>query len=498
MVKILKVGEKMETTELTELKNLNELLTNSEPMISSKEDAPEMDLSTKDKALGIVYDGYTALPKLYHGVFLDPLKNLITTEDYETIMHALNGSEGPWGDWMASINQRSTGYQKDATHAFEETVADFYDGFLSKEERAGIKPPDYETVSPLVKWGKPADGPFTWPADTGVKLGMKMAVVNMPPAYSKNIALWAALGHETGGHDVLHADEGLLNEIGNTVASEIMKHENDPAFQEENVTFNGRKISVAEFAASYWKSTMDETASDVCGLLNLGPAAGVGLSVLLIPIRGGKLIPYGPAMDVHPIDALRLFLAADVIRGMPDLDVNTANAWGDALDGIADKYISNKNGFGLYSKTQNGDVHWDAIMPYNGMRETVKIVANTIAFKPLNTLEGHSLSEINAWANSDEELTLRIVDDFVNKRQPSLEPGPGGETVYAAHILSGAVLALTNSPDVEDITGLAISALNELYSGNPVWRGFPVRFRSDAHIHSLVPEYGKSIPDQIS
>ncbi len=493
----------MEITKLAELKNLDELLNNSEPMVSNLEDAPEKELSTKDEALSIVYDGYTALPRLYQGVFLDPLKNLITTEDYRWIMDAINGPEdpndhhpkGPWTDWMASIDQRSTGYQKDATHAFEEIVADLYDGFLSREELAGIKAPDYETVPPLVKWGRPKRGPYTWPADTGEKLGMKMAVVNMPSAYSKNIALWAAVGHETGGHDVLRAYEGLVDEIGNKVASEIMNHENDPAFQ-ENVQWNGRTKSVAEFAAEYWKYTIDETGADVCGLLNLGPAAGIGLSVLLIPLRGGKLLPYGP-LDVHPIDALRLFLAADVIRSMPHLDVNTANAWSDALEGIIDKYILNKSGFVLYSKTQSGEFRMDAKIPYNGMRETVKVVAN-IAFKPLDTLGGNSLSDINTWKNSDEELTLRIVDDFVNKRQPSLEPGPGGEQVYAAHILSGAVLALTDTPDVEDITALAISALNELYSSNPVWHGFPAAFRSNAHPHNLVPEYGKSVPEHIS
>lgn len=464
----------MGVTNLTELKSLDSLMKKSKTMIFDSDTGPTMDYGTKEKALGIVYDGYTTLPKTYHEIFLDPLKKLITTEDYSGILHALDQSgDGPWGDWLASINQRRAGYQKEATHAFEESIADLYDGFLSMEERQGIKPPDYETVSPLVKWGS---GPYTWPADTGIKLGMNMAVVSMPPAYSQNIALWAPLGHETGGHDILHADKGLLAEIGKVVTANIMKHKNDPALKKQ-VVVNGRKMSIAKFGALYWKFTLDEISSDVCGLLNYGPAAGVGLANLLIPLRGGKLIAEGPTSDVHPIDAVRLLVAADVIRNIPDLDVKTADVWADALERIVDKYISNKTEFKLGSITR---------IPYDGMSATAKIVAQTIAFTPFDSLEGHCLSEINTWDNSDEELTTRIAEDFLDKKQPSLNPSSTGDPVYAAHIISAGVLATAESADVPNVTDLAITTLSELYDNNPVWRGFPVRFRSNAHIHKLV------------
>jgi len=479
---------------LTDIRNLESLMEKSKPGIFSMEAAPAIDFASKTEALSIVYDAYTTLPKVYHEVFIDPLKNLINSEDYALILRSLNTGEGPWGDWMASINQRTIGYRKEATHAFEEFVADLYDGFLSMEQRIGVKPPDYETVSPLVKWGNPDAGPYTWPADTGVKLGMKMAVVNMPPAYYNNIVLWAPLGHETGGHDILHADKGLLNELVSVVTAEIMKHKNDPALKDANATVNGRQMSLAKVAAIYWRYTIDETASDVCGLLNLGPAAGIGLATLLIPLREDKLITVGEKDDVHPIDALRIFLAADTIRFLPDLDAGVANAWADAIERIADKYITNKNEFRLYTRTRTG-VRWDAILPFAGMRETVRIVADAIAFSPLVSLEGHSLSEINTWANSDEDLTLRITDDFLNSRQPSLETGPNGEEVYAAHILSGAIIALTDTVDIPGTTELAIRALNELYDTNPVWRGFPVRYRSNAHIRNIVPGYRKTAPE---
>jgi hypothetical protein len=462
-------------------------------MTSSKEDSPKEEyFDTKEKALGHVYDGYTILPSIYHPVFVDPLKNLYTNY-YEQIISAIEqtGEDVPWREWFDSINQRKTGYKRPATHAFEESIADLYDGFLSMEERKQVKPPDYQVVSPLVLWGGPEAGPYTIPADPEfvVKLGVNMSVVSMPPSYSENIVLWSAIGHETGGHDILHADAGLLSEIGYVVEREIIKNKNESSLRGQEVSLNGRKTPLAEFAAGYWKMTIDETASDVCGLLNLGPAAGIGIACLLIPIRGGKLLSEGWYDDVHPIDALRVLLAADVIRDIPDLDVNIANAWGDALELIAEKYITNRNEFKLITESPSG-IYTNVIIPYDGMREVIKIVAKTIAFTPLDTLEKHHLSEINTWANSDETLTLRMANDFLDDKEPSLEPGPDGQTVYAAHVISAAIIALAESSNISKTTDLAISALNKMYDNNLVWRGFPLRYRSNLYTHNMVPHFG--------
>ena len=483
----------LSANSLTELKDFSSLLSKTRAMTSSREDSPQEDyFSTKEKALGYVYDGYTALPSVYHSVFVDPLKNLYVA-NYEQIFASIEdtGDDIPWREWFDSINQRKVGYKRQATHAFEESIADLYDGFLSMEERKRVKPPDYQTVSPLVLWGGPEAGPYTIPSDPEfvVKLGINMSVVSMPPSYSENIVLWSAIGHETGGHDILHADEGLLSEIGYTVEQEILKKKNESPLRGQEVTLNGRKMPVAEFAAGYWKMTIDETASDVCGLLNLGPAAGIGIASLLIPIRGGKLLSEGWYDDVHPIDALRVLLAADVIRDIPDLDVNIANAWGDALERIAEKYITNKNEFKLGTEIPSG-IYTNVVIPYDGMRETIKIVAKTIAFTPLDSLEKHHLSEINTWANSDETLTLRLADDFLDDKEPSLEPGPDGQTVYAAHVISAAIIALAESADITKVTDLAISGLNKMYDTNLVWRGFPLRYRSNLYAHNIVPHFG--------
>ncbi|HYY67534.1 MAG TPA: hypothetical protein VE572_04230, partial [Nitrososphaeraceae archaeon] len=107
------------------------------------------------------------------------------------------------------------------------------------------------------------------------------------------------------------------------------------------------------------------------------------------------------------------------------------------------------------------------------------------------------LSEINTWTNEDEIITNNIAQDLVNEKEPWIETKSDNgnkEEIYAAHILAGAIIALARSADMTTTTNLATKALTKLHDNNPVWRGFPVRFRSDAHLHHMVQSYRKKIP----
>ena len=144
------------------------------------------------------------------------------------------------------------------------------------------------------------------------------------------------------------------------------------------------------------------------------------------------------------------------------MDVNIANKWADVIESIADKYIENKSGFYLVSQNLDGQWHIDVAIPYKQMHETIKIVAETIANSLLLTLGGHALSDVNTWVNVDEVLTTRITNNLLDGTEPSLEPGPDGQTVYAAHILAGATIALAKSSnDMSAITDMAIKSLNK-------------------------------------
>ncbi len=484
--------------DLTKLKDIDSLIEKTASIIFDKKPPPNPDyFSSKKTTLQMIKKGFKILPELYHEPFVDPLRAIITKHYDRMVSIGQNQFQldSPWTEWLGVISQRATGYLAEATHAFEESVADLCDGFLSMEESKFVKPPEYLTVPPLVVWGDPSMGPYTVPANTAdpLKNRMRMSIVSLPPAYAGNIALWAALGHETAGHDILHADEGLANEITVMVERELLKYEKDREL-DEKITYAGRKITLLEFATNYWKARIDETASDVCGLLNLGPAAAVGMAVLFIAAARGRLTTEGSISDPHPVDLLRLSLAAHLIRNFPDLDAKVSETWANAIEQIVlQKYVKD-NGKWLTVKVPQHDLkgYADIKLPFSGMKKTVGIVANAIAYTPLDCLERHSLSEINTWDNADEALALRIARDLLDNSPPRLDPLYDEEEVYAAHIISGATIAsASNAAGIDSITKNAISALNELYSTNPVWKGFPFRLRSDQFRHNFLPSHVK-------
>ena len=112
--------------------------------------------------------------------------------------------------------------ERPACDAFQEVVGDLYDGFLSAEDRQGVNPPEDGSTPPLIKWGNPKSGPYTWPTDATSTFGARVPVVNLPPANAhKGVLAWAALGHETCGHDILHGDHGLQNQLASAVQAGV-------------------------------------------------------------------------------------------------------------------------------------------------------------------------------------------------------------------------------------------------------------------------------------
>src|ERR1041385_8375522 len=96
---VAEIGSSDVSSSAAEIKldDIDSLLNNSKPMVSSDEDAPETDYSTKDKALSIIDEGNTKLPGIYKEVFLDPIKNLLDTTDYTAILNSWDISDGQLG-----------------------------------------------------------------------------------------------------------------------------------------------------------------------------------------------------------------------------------------------------------------------------------------------------------------------------------------------------------------------------------------------------------------
>lgn len=361
------------------------------------------------------------------------------------------GSAGLMLDIAQAFLQRAEGFASKALAAFEEVVSDLYDGFLSAEDRGGIAPPDRETLAPLVKFGNPDFGPYTWPADATESFNMRVAVVNLPPANSrKGLLAWPALGHETCGHDILHADNGLLSEVGDAVRSGLTA---DPATQQ---------------LASYWASRIDETASDVLGILNMGPAPAIGLIGYFRALNaafGGaaRLRNTGPANDPHPADIVRGFLAAATVR---HLEFAQAADWAKIVETETQKDVAVIQ---LAGK----------IVSAEAARKSAETVAQVIVTHPMRALENHAFGQIQNWRDTDEAIVqrLRVALTTANPLPTDLS----GTGIFAAHLVAAATMAaLAQGANIPLLFQRMIDLLKIMNTKNPSFG--PLRVRHPGNI----------------
>jgi len=348
-------------------------------------------------------------------------------------------------DIAQSILQRGEGFEPKAGPAFQEVVSDLYDGFLSSEDRGGILPPDHETIPPLVKFGNPDSGPYTWPVDATESFGLKVGIVNLPPANAHHgLLAWPALGHETGGHDILHADNGLLDEVSSAVRS---------ALSADNAT---------KQLANYWASRIDETASDVLGILNMGPAPGIGLIGFFRGLNAAfsgdaTLRNTGPSNDPHPADIVRGFLAAATVR---QLEFSDASAWGDTIEAETQKDVTTIR---LEGRTVSADV----------ARRSADLVSKAIVTHPMSSLENHAFGQIQNWRDHDEELVdqLRTVLTTANPLPAELTTG-----VFAAHLVAAATTtALRQGANIPLLFQRMVDLLKAMNDKNPSFGPLLVR-----------------------
>lgn len=395
--------------------------------------------------LGRLQAAKSKLPPTYREHFAEPFiaeLNRLGPADFNRTLANDPRREQTGGlmmDIAHSILQNAEGFESLPTDAFEEVVTDLYDGFLSAEDRSGIKLPDNTVLPPLVKWGNPDFGPYTWPIDATSTFNAEAGVVNLPPANArKGLFAWTALPHETAGHDILHADDGLEAEFSTMVFAQI------------------RDAGLGAGLAEYWSDRIDETASDVMGILNMGPAAAIGLIVYFRGLNaafGGdsRLRNDGPASDPHPADILRGFLAAATVRL---LSFDGATAWGDAIENETMKDVSQIRVAGVPITVARA-------------KRSCEIVAHALAATRAEGLNNHSVLEIQDWRNRDEEIVNELKQALITNSPISAERANG---VYAAHVVAAAAMvALSGTASVSNVFQRMLAVLKKMHDSNPAW-----------------------------
>lgn len=405
--------------------------------------------------LGRLQTAKPHLPELYQKAVVEPFFEKLHKLGQSGFQHILlqdpnkTNAAGLMLDIAQAILQDGERFNEIQTDAFEEVVADLYDGFLSAQDRAGIKMPDRAVLPPMVKWGNPDSGPYTWPVDATASFDLESAVVNMPPSNARSgLMAWAALGHETCGHDILHADVGLQAEMAKNLQKAL--------------------DGLPSGLPGYWSERIDETSSDVMGILNTGPVAAIGLIAYFRGLSAafggdGKLRSDGPSDDEHPADILRGYLAAATVRL---LSFDDAIAWADAIEAQTDADL------GPNRVTVAGRA-----IATTDAKKSARIVAETLVRQPTQVLRNHSLIDIQDWRNKDEEIVRQL--------RPLLStnvslPGALAEGVYAAHAVAAAVVAaLAQDAPVPTIFARMIQILKTMHDKSPTWGPLAVIHRGN-------------------
>jgi hypothetical protein len=407
------------------------------------------------------------LPALYRERVFQPFLNKldqIGEQGFGSILVAGSDQSRLMLDIAQAILQNGEGYNWVATDAFEEVVSDLYDGFLSAEDRRGIERPDRDIMPPLVKWGDPSSWIYTWPVDDEAIAGfdIRAAIVNLPTSHSRSALLgWSALAHETAGHDIIHAYKGLRRELSRSVQDALDKEDLN----------NG--------LSDYWSTRLDETTSDVLGILNMGPMPGLGVLGYfraLHDVRDGepKLSNTGPAEDVHPANILRGYLAASTIKL---LRFKGANDWAEIIRSETNKDLSK-------IVLEGNEVDSDKAI------KSADVVASTIFNTRFESLDNHALGEIQNWHDYDEEIVQLLIPSLTSMKPVSSDIPLEG--IYAAHVVAASIeAALSKNTDITYVFNRMINILKSMHDKNPAWGPLFVEHPGNLTRHFLSYDMGK-------
>ncbi len=346
-------------------------------------------------------------------------------------------------------------------------VSDLYQSFLDKKKRQQANIPSDGVLPPLGMFMHSAEnGPFTIPAEKIKRLtGGTAGVVSLPAAYASDPVIWASLAHETGGHDVTHADSGLLEELAQNAGAAFAGMPGHPSIPGSQLTF-------------LWQHWMDEASADVYALMNMGPAYIVNLAALFAALLTKG--PYGTVragsgpdpqglLDPHPTDILRPYLAIGAIEALTSLSPDTKAMYIRQIEKIVAMLTPSQEVqiSGRISLSDGSATEIRARMPLSYAGDMARRAAGYIATQKLKAFNGHSIQDIETWSDDDEAAAQRIKSNMLAQQSVA---GMGDD----AQLLAGATLALMERPELYDsVTAGLNDGLDESFRADPLWSTAP-------------------------
>ena len=408
-----------------------------------------------------------------HGIYrkkmAEPFVEYLEKLGKERFDQKLELEHGTWPEKMFDISeailQRGDGFEGRATHAFQEVVFGLYDRFLAREKACDVRVGCQQIVPPMTKWGGPTTGPYTWVMADLKEFGVRCSIINLPVAFAKRgLFAWVCLGHEAIGHALVLREDGAGDELKRAVES---------ALQAERFSRG---------MVEYWSSRLEESASDACGVLQMGPSVAIGLicgfrALNLARGEAAKMSGVGKADNPHPATILRGYLAA-ATAGL--LDVGTAHDWSDLIAEetrkdvteirLSVKPLSGARSArrGVASSRPQTDLtrsvdHLVVVDPKTAQR-SAEVVASTLVGHKCDAFDGRSLRDIHSWNDQDEQMVAEA-----KKKSDDMSGSILGSHAVPAAILS----ALEGEKEIPEAFDFMQLSLHASHVKNPFHTGHP-------------------------
>jgi hypothetical protein len=465
------------------------------------------------------------LPGCYRENYVQPLRRHLASVQ--------NLSPGTVETLTAAIYDHLNSGMESELRGFLALISNVYRSFLQPERLPLADFPQPQSSLPaLATFRRKLDlnatppyldfAPFTLPTDEVERIcGAKVAVVSLPSCYRKHPVLsWAAVAHEAGGHDVLHAYPGLLPELRQGVR-ELFYQGPDPHM--------GKLESREQFLGLLWQHWTEETASDVYAVMNLGPCYGIALAVYFaalsarfrkhyrLPGEDLATLPISSRfddkyVDYHSTKILSLYAVMGAIQALSAFSENKKSGYLDAIESQCSHVclsgntklieIGKEKGlpsllFEHYDRTSvriRGYIRLKAgcwidmdnsqyILGIDAMCEHARRVGYYIATAKLRSLNGHSIQDLETWDDADEQVA-RNVQKNINENDLHVL----GDD---AQLFAGALLALcTNPSKYKPINKKLSNALEQSFWDDDIW--------GNKLWHPIAnQESEKAIPDQL-
>lgn len=350
-------------------------------------------------------------------------------------------------------------------------IADLYNTFVHDINHTPLNQTLIERLAPLASFMKSASmGPFTITADTArTAIDSEVAVVSLPSAFRSHPLIWSTVSHETGGHDVIRANPGLLNEMRFGVYRQLAGEE-----------FPGAQPSHQQKMGLLWAYWMGETSADVYALMNMGPAFILGalafFSAYLSQSDRKITVPrvrtdsgvVGKTLDPHPTDVLRIGVAQGAINALTSLSPSTRQKYIQLLDDVTAlvapgvTHVSLNGNFNIQAD-DNYVARVQGTYKLTQMMQVAQQVGEYVAGATFKNLSNQSIQAIETWDNEDEALTNEVTHKLLMDEQLSDEVRP-------TMLLASAILAAVQRPDnYLQFNRTVEKYLDRAIDNSPIW-----------------------------